>query len=292
MGGGTTIVEAATAGRQAVGCDLNELAFFISKVKTIILKPGQRTVLAKWANSVVPNISYPDHDDRLADVACAKRTQNLSLPMARAIKKFLGLALCSVEDLPGKETQDFARCAMLNAGQWALNGRKRSTVLAEFRIRLRRIVHEMLAAERAYSDVAASGFEPSLHCANSADISSLPFFRAGRRADIVVTSPPYPGIHMLYHRWQVDGRRETPAPYWIADCNDGQGASFYNFADRRRGAADTYFSESLRTLQGIRSVVRDGAIFVQMIAFSDPNRQLPRYLANMEKAAFSEVRLD
>ena len=31
-------------------------------------------------------------------------------------------------------------------------------------------------------------------------------------ADLVVTSPPYPGIHMLYHRWQVDGRKETDAP--------------------------------------------------------------------------------
>ena len=34
MGGGTTIVEAAASGRRAVGTDLNELARFVTRVKT------------------------------------------------------------------------------------------------------------------------------------------------------------------------------------------------------------------------------------------------------------------
>lgn len=33
---------------------------------------------------------------------------------------------------------------------------------------------------------------------------------------LILTSPPYPGVHVLYHRWQVQGRKETPAPFWIA----------------------------------------------------------------------------
>ena len=35
--------------------------------------------------------------------------------------------------------------------------------------------------------------------------------------------------------------------------------------------------------------MRTGAYIVQMIAFSDPQNQLPRYLANMEAAGFKEV---
>ena len=34
MGGGTTIVEAAASGRHAIGSDLNELAQFVTRVKT------------------------------------------------------------------------------------------------------------------------------------------------------------------------------------------------------------------------------------------------------------------
>jgi hypothetical protein len=103
---------------------------------------------------------------------------------------------------------------------------------------------------------------------------------------------------MLYHRWQVDGRRETPAPYWLANCNDGQGNAYYNFADRprladRRDSAESkYFAESLKTLRAIRGVMREGAVIAQLIAFSDPTRQLPQYLKNMTTAGFSEIRFE
>ena len=87
----------------------------------------------------------------------------------------------------------------------------------------------------------------------------------------------------------MDGRKETPAPYWIAGCNDGQGASFYNFGDRRRAAADNYFRTSLATLHSIRAVMRNGGHMVQMVAFNKAEEQLPRYLENMEQAGFAEV---
>src|SRR6185295_2436300 len=106
--------------------------------------------------------------------------------------------------------------------------------------------------------------------------------------DLVVTSPPYPGIHMLYHRWQVDGRKETDAPFWIAECQDGDVAAFYNFADRKRPAEDRYFEKAERCFSSIRSIMRQGAILVQMVAFSEPDRQIVRYLDMMKNAGFAE----
>ena len=289
MGGGTSMVEAALAGRRGIGSDLNELALFVARVKTTRLTVLQRSAVAEWADAVVPELSYVGSHDGLAGINCPKRTHNLSLPRARPIKKIIGLALCELHSLPGSAAQAFARCAILNAGQWALNGRKRATPLREFRLKLQAIVHEMLAGEAEFSALVTRHDRPQLLQSNAAD---LPLVIKTQSVDLVVTSPPYPGIHMLYHRWQVDGRRESPAPYWIAACNDGQGASFYNFADRRQGTADSYFIESLRTLHGIRSVMRTGAFFVQLIAFSQPIEQLPRYLDNMDRAGFEEVRLD
>ena len=49
--------------------------------------------------------------------------------------------------------------------------------------------------------------------------------RAWRSPRPVLTSPPYPGVHVLYHRWQVDGRKEAPGPFWIAGKLDGAGSS-------------------------------------------------------------------
>src|SRR5690606_13897921 len=136
--------------------------------------------------------------------------------------------------------------------------------------------------------IKLSGGRSTLLNVDAATLRESPFFRESR-VDLVVTSPPYPGVHVLYHRWQVDGRRETPAPYWIAGCNDGRGASFYNFGDRRQGAADKYFHKSLETLRAIRDVMRDGGYMVQMVAFNNAEQQLPRYLENMENARFAEV---
>ena len=42
---------------------------------------------------------------------------------------------------------------------------------------------------------------------------------------LVLTSPPYPGVYVNYHRWKLRGRREIPAPYWIAGREDGNGMS-------------------------------------------------------------------
>jgi hypothetical protein len=36
--------------------------------------------------------------------------------------------------------------------------------------------------------------------------------QAWRPPRLVLTSPRYAGVHVLYHRWQVDGRKEAPLP--------------------------------------------------------------------------------
>jgi hypothetical protein len=65
------------------------------------------------------------------------------------------------------------------------------------------------------------GGQAKILTGDAIDLGNIADF-AERKAKLIVTSPPYPGVHVLYHRWHVDGRRETPAPYWIAGCNDGQ----------------------------------------------------------------------
>jgi hypothetical protein len=293
MGGGTTIVEALARGRRAIGNDLNSLAAFITKVKVTPLDLRESNALRKWATQVVPDLNYHIPREVLASFIDTDKTRNLSLVRGRFIKKILAGAIASVEQLPTKDAKEFARCAILSAAQWALDGRKKHTSLSEFRQRLSKTLVQMLVSlEELCSAMDSAGGARScvLENENATHIDHLPiFFKKGERVKLVVTSPPYPGIHMLYHRWQVDGRRETPAPYWIAGCADGQGASFYNFGDRRQADARSYFATSLLTLKAIRRVMAPGGVIVQMVAFSDPRNQLPRYLNNMKQAEFREL---
>ena len=292
MGGGTTVVEAMVRGRKAVGCDLNSLAVFIGRAKTTILSDSDATTLRTWADETIPALSYLSTHDDLSSLTHDPRTKNLTLPNARPIKKILALALRSLAGFPDQATL-LGRCALLNAGQWALNGRKTQPTLQDFRECLRRTVHDMVDSVETLRRTTDSNLSlPVLINDTAANLEHHEPFTSGARAALAVASPPYPAIHVLYHRWQIDGRRESPAPYWLADCNDGHGSSFYNFAYRSETAVEKYFTESLRTLTAIRQVMADGAIFVQLVAFTKPDRYLPRYLANMADAGFREVRGD
>lgn len=294
MGGGTAIVEGVAAGRHMVGNDLNSLAAFITTVKVTPLAPEDEKAVRKWTTRHVPRFRYSLPNEHVADFIDTTKTRNLGLAKARFIKKAIAAALASIADLPSPQAKNFARCAVLRVGQWALDGRESHTPLSDFRDRLAVTTKEMLIALSSLVKQAkkADGRATILH-GDAVDLGKAEVFaKKIDRAALVVTSPPYPGVHVLYHRWQVDGRRETPAPYWIAGCNDGQGGAFYHFGDRRETAANTYFAKSLSTLKAIRAMMRDGGFMIQMVAFNHPADQLARYLENMEAAGFAEVSVD
>ncbi len=292
MGGGTSIVEGIAAGRFVVGNDLNTLAAFITKVKITVVGAREITAIRRWAASEVPEFKYHHSSDDISEFIDSNKTKNLSLVKARFIKKAVVAALASIDELPTENARNFTKCAVLRVGQWALDGRERHTSLSDFRHKLAAVTEEMLESILCFEKhLKRNKTSATLLNMDASLLDQAPIFQTGSRPSLVVTSPPYPGVHVLYHRWQVDGRRETPAPYWIAGCNDGRGAAFYNFGDRRETAADTYFKKSLATLQAIRRVIRDGGYMVQMLAFNRPEDQLVRYLENMETAGFAEVQV-
>lgn len=294
MGGGTTVVEAIAANRNIVGTDLNSLAAFITKAKTTVLKQNEIEAVREWSRSTVQDINYHESIAGIERFHEPSLMWNLTLPRARFIKKILSCALSTLDNLPTNNARRFAQCVLLRVGQWALDGRKKHTTLSEFRSRVIRDVEEMIlnlsefARTKRQNRVVPCN-RPVIANRDAVHLASLPVFStSGQKVDLVVTSPPYPGVHVLYHRWQVDGRRETPAPYWIAGCHDGEGSSYYNFGNRHNKTSDDYFDKSLQTLIAIRSVMKKGASIIQLIAFSNPRYQLPRYISNMKKAGFSE----
>lgn len=296
MGGGTTIVEALASGRHAYGGDLNPLAVFVTKAKTTFLGETQAEQIWNWVDRSSRTMSFRTPRSMLKRVIDDPRAHNLTLPIARPTKKGIAAALLQATLIRDDEARDFARCVILRTAQWALDGRRCVPSLKEIRDRVRVFTGEMLEAlDELHRQSAASnpnGTECVIVESDAAHLqNALPFCSGSERADLVVTSPPYPGVHVLYHRWQVNGRRETPAPYWIANCTDGQGAAFYNFGDRRGGGLTKYFDSSLETLEAVRCLVKRNGKFVQLVAFSDPDVQLPLYLRNMRLAGFDEIRL-
>lgn len=287
MGGGTTVVEAIAAGRRVVGSDINSLSVFVAKVKSTVLSARDERLLIEWILGAIRGLRVYHTSSDVDELIKDHRTRNLDLPNARYLKKPIALAIATTEQLPTPKLRRYARCAILRAAQIALDGRTRRTSVAEIRLLVEKKLYEMLDGSASLRKANPNQATLLQRCAS--ELPQSQFFAKGDRfADLVITSPPYPGVHVLYHRWQIDGRRESPAPYWIAGCNDGLGSSHYTFGDRHETNLYSFFETSLRTLTAIRSVMRYSALFVQMIAFNNPKAHLRRYLKNMEAAGFVE----
>ena len=229
-----------------------------------------------------------------ADYAERGYYKHLVHPSRWRLRKAIELALACALRLNTPRIEAFGRCVVLRTAQWALDGRKKLPSISEFRDTLSNNAREMITAATEFRAAAgAHDPRPAVQVLNRSAagldddhrVKSLPSPR------LVVTSPPYPGVHVLYHRWQVDGRKEAPLPFMIANKLDGAGGSHYTMGDRKYPELATYFANLEETMSSVAALADSKTIFVQMIAFSEPRWQLRRYLETMERLGLSELRL-
>lgn len=290
MGSATTVVESHLRGRRALGADVNSLSVFIARSKMTRLSRVQMRLVHDWATKGVPNLRAQIDNSRGALPQHDSRTHNLDQLQSSALRKQVELAVASLQQLTDSRARQFARAVLLSASQWAIDGRQHRVSCAAFRERIADCAERMLLelCDLAQEANTRSTTGPYLLQSSAADLPAN--WPAGlEKADLVVTSPPYPGIHILYHRWQVHGRRETPAPYWITDTQDGRGNAFYNLGNRFNKSGDDYFDNLAASFRALRTVVKDRALVVQLVSFASPKTHLPRYLATLADSGFTEV---
>jgi len=296
LGGGTTAVEARILGRRSIGTDINTLATFVSKVKTTPLNRDDILAISAWIDGLPAQInmrkstSFAEQWERYQ--------KNINTREAWPIKKAIQLALDSIDHLTAKQ-RNFARCCILRSSQWAFDMRKEIPNVDLFRKTLVDVSIKMLASIEDFSLKAAivdtkwdSKNLPRTSIINRNCIG-IEYERCITKAGapkLVLTSPPYPGVHVLYHRWQVKSRRETPAAYWIANELDGLGESHYTFGNREEIGLSTYFNNALRSFQSIAKICDEHTKIVQVIAFNDPSWQLPLYLDVLSSSGLSEIK--
>ena len=288
MGGGTTIVEAIANGRKAVGIDINPLSHFITEVKTRPLSQRDREEVMAWAHHFKALQSsdwpFPVGDPRLKN-------------MPEEVVQVLGEAVSSLGQLEFRRQRRFARCALLRLGQWAVDCRKDYESVTSMRMSLSKQVTKMLMGLEELNEAVSQRGIPKnkitgarmLYLGQSEKLlQGVNLGGSYPRPRLVLTSPPYPGVHVLYHRWQIRGRRETPAPYWLADLRDGHWESYYTLGSRTPLGLRNYFRRIREIFGLLRELVDPNATVVQLVAFSDPETQVPPYLDAMKVAGYEE----
>ena len=284
------MVESLASGRCVIGSDINELARFVTSVKTTPLSSRDILEVRTWAEKVRLRA--------MANKPVHRLTEAIVRNMPSKVVPFFETAKQLVNCLEVRRRRRFAQCALVRVGQWALDARTSTPSVPELCDELEKRVEQMI---RGLGEFVASAKKSGT---NKNKITSLRQLKAYSAADsrfaynlgrkeiqpkLVITSPPYPGVHVLYHRWQVLGRRETPAPYWITNLRDGHGGSHYTMGSRSVLGVRNYFRNLLASFVNLRRMLSPDAHVVQLVSFSDTDAQLPLYLDTMDATGFREA---
>ena len=291
VGGGTTLVEALAAGRQGVGVDISTLAEFVASVKCTILSEAELDALQRWADKLPQRVDIHRPSVTFEDYEALGYYKHLDDPSRWRLRKAIDQALASALKLQKPRMVSFGRCVVLRTAQWALDGRRQQASVDDFRASLVDYATEMLRGARELRAAVKVNGRQSITVLrrNAAGLEHDPSLSDLRAPKLVVTSPPYPGVHVLYHRWQVDGGKEAPLPFMIANKLDGAGGSYYTMGDRKYPELATYFANIKATMSSVAAIANRKTVFVQMLAFSEAHWQLPKYLEAMEQAGLKET---
>jgi hypothetical protein len=295
VGGGTTLVESLAAGRNAVGVDISALAEFVARVKTTVLSEAELEKLDSWAVRLPNVVDIHKASTSFTKYAELGYYKHLDHPLRWRLRKAIEQGTASAIRLGTPRLESFGRCVVLRTAQWALDGRSKHTSIDEFRDFFATTAAEMIKGARelraAVEANGGGGRRPTIKILkrSAAGLEYDDRMQGWRVPKLVVTSPPYPGVHVLYHRWQVDGRKEAPLPFMIANKLDGAGSSYYTMGDRKYSELKTYFENIRATMSSVASLADKRTVVVQMVAFSEPKWQLPRYLETMEEAGLREA---
>jgi hypothetical protein len=289
VGGGTSVVEALATGRDAIGVDISSLAEFVTGVKTTIYSDAELDILDAWSRRLPSSIHarkysifFKDH----ADLGYYKHLDHRSRwRLRKAIEQGIGAAI----KLGSPRMESFGRCIVLRVAQWALDGRSKLPSLDDFRDFLGATAINMVDGARALRAAVPSPAPMVMVIHRSAvGLEGDERLQRWHAPKLVLTSPPYPGVHMLYHRFQVDGRKEAPLPFMIAGKFDGAFPSYYTMGDRRHPALATYFANVKATMSSVVALADESTVIVQMVAFSDASWQLQCYIDAMEEVGLQE----
>jgi len=291
VGGGTTIVEAVALGRRAVGIDLNSLAYFTCQVKTTPLSSNDIDSIARWVDDVLKPQGVPRPRTIIT-------RQSALLSMPSDIAGFLARASNLASGLEFPRQRRFARCAIIRTGQLALDCKYKIPGLDEVKTTFGRLVTSMIAGLDEFVRMAKWSGVPKnrvtsmrqLYLGSAAgSVVDKILSSTFPKPALVLTSPPYPQIHVLYNKWQILGRRETSAHYWFATLKDGHYPSFYTMGARSRKGQENYFETLFHAFSNLKKLVTPETVLVQLVAFPDEELVKSRYLLTLTQAGFEPI---
>jgi SAM-dependent methyltransferase len=203
-GGGTTLVEALAQGRQAVGSDLNPVAVYVSKVKTTRIDPAKLDELVGYLTAELKN-GYDPGSANAADLFDKRESGVLPASVAAELPRLVNL-------ISNQQTSDdLARLMklVLAATCFTLEEKRMIARIADGKVSFETLfagrLREAAKSVRAFhSQVPGSCKSQIINQDATALVDFVP--STVPKADLVVMSPPYLGVHIEYAEIMMGGR--------------------------------------------------------------------------------------
>lgn len=294
-GGGTSIVEAISLGRRTAGFDISSLAAFIARAKTTPISVHDKEQIVDW----MQRIEIMELSEQVIPVYSGETDAHYQRNLPDTARAAFAAIIDAAGSLPKEKQRRLIRLVLLSVGQWALDCKTEIPTWTKLRDEFCSRLKMMLGDYFDYlGRVATANQLPRCRLGQMRRIINRSSEESGEDARIpkawlpaklVVTSPPYPGVHVVYHRWQINGRKETPAPFWLANARDGAGEAYYGLGRRDEPELLRYFDRLAGVFASVRQMLDEKSTVVQLVAFSKPEWQLPAFLDKMQAAGYREL---
>jgi hypothetical protein len=287
-GGGTTAVEALAAGRAALCSDISPLACFVTRAKAFPLSTASLRVFDAWCTRAA----------RGPAIGHARNAQPLMVngrayaPWTHAAVLTLRESALSVSDAAARR---LALLTVLLVAKNCFDCRRGRASPAYLRRTFWRVSAAASTAMHDYSQTVRCQLHGRrggrlLRVVESDALRLVTKIGApGMRFSFVLTSPPYPGVHVLYHRWQVRGRRETGLPFILLGKSDGHKESYYTMGGRHLPTPERYFNRMGRIFDSLAGLLEPGATVAQVVAFPRVRHHMTTYMNMMEDEGYEAV---
>ena len=287
----------------AVGADLNPLATFVSRAKTSLHTTYGLAEVDRWADRIYQSLNVHHSPQLEPRWERDGYLRHLGTRDAWRIRDLIAIALGDLDMIGDSSARRLARCAVLRSGQWALDMRAEIPSVEDFQLRLVSTTHQMTAVAREYTRAVRIADKRAHRIRRRRTtvldqglpgLSEHPAIRDRPPVRLLLTSPPYPGVYVNYHRWKVRGRKETPAPFWVVNSADGRGMAHYTMSATSAdgNSPGGYFAKLAAAWSDLHELVGDTTRVVQVVGFKEPDAQLEQYLDVMTNAGFTEERFD
>jgi hypothetical protein len=290
-GGGTTAIEGLALGRRAVCSDISPLACFVTRAKATPISNASFTKYCLWYHKET-KILNNYHPRKLKSLEI--NGKKYSPITYSTILKLMNDA----EKIGDPAARRLAKLVVLNVAKRSFDCRSKFATPYLVRQIFQRISYETNVSMRKYlSSVKENGVsninKKSLHviqCDAKKLATRISSYK--NKFSLVVTSPPYPGVHVLYNRWQLFGRKETDMPFRLLGFNNNYFASFYTMGNRSNPSMkESYLEDMERILTSLYELLSSGSIIAQVIAFPRNDGHINEYSELMIKVGFSPLKM-